>query len=438
MTATTMAYDKFLRDVDSRRRKMRSSLLMFGIIAFLAVAVAWAWVTEIDEVTRGDGRVIPSQHVQEIQSLEGGIVQSILVREGQTVEAGEVLMVLDQTSSVSEMNQLRQRQLALMAEIARLSAEIAASDLVLAPEILNEAPDVAVTQQSLFAARRSELASELEILRQQLLQRDAELLEARSELQTASRGLALTESEIGMVEPLVRRGVEPEITLLQLQRSHADFAGRRDAAELRIERLALARREVEEKRQAAIERHRSEGLQQLSRATAELAEVKESMPVRVDRVSRAEVRSPVRGVVNRLHIKTIGGVARPGEPLSEVVPIDDVLQVEAYVQPADIAFVHPNQRVKVKITAYDFARYGALDGRIITIGADAINRPDSEETVYPVRIEVESRLYDADGHPLEIVPGMVAEIDVLMGKRTVLKYFTQPVIKAKQTAFREL
>lgn len=430
-------YARFFDAVNEDRRHMRGSALLFGMIAFFAVAFLWAYATELDEVTRGDGRVIPSQHLQEVQSLEGGIVRAVNVRRGDTVEAGQVLLVLDHTLHLSEMNQLRQKQLSLQAEIARLTAEVQGDELVLPEEVHAEAPSVAASQRRVFEGRRLELEAELAVLDQQHLQRQKELAEARSELQTAQRGIALTTNEINLIEPLVRRGVEPEISLLQLQRSQAELHGREDGALLRQERLTIALQEVEERKRSLVERYRGEALRDLSQATADLAETEESMPARRDRVTRAEIRSPVRGVVNRVHATTLGGVAQPGEPLVEVVPLDDTLLVEANIKPSDIAFLHPGQPVKVKLTAYDFARYGSLDGKLTTIGADAIELPNSGDTVYPVQVKVESILTDAAGLPLEIVPGMVAQIDVLTGRRTVLDYITQPVVKLKDTAFRE-
>ncbi|WP_430469318.1 HlyD family type I secretion periplasmic adaptor subunit [Thalassospira lucentensis] len=430
-------YEKFIKEHVADRKSFRGNLLLFVVILFLAVALIWAALTEIDEVTRGQGKVIPSRQVQEIQSFESGIIQQILVRKGEIVEEGQVLLVLDRTQIQSSYDQARQKQLSLSAEIARLSAEMNGSALVFPQAIEQDAPSLVVAQRQLYEGRRAELASELEVLDNQFVQRQKELGEARSELATLRQGIAYSRSEIDLIAPLVERGIESQVSFLQLQRSLSELEGKYSTTELRIERLQVAIDEVSEKRKAAVDRYRSEAFARISEATSELAELEKSMPAYQDKITRAEVRSPVYGVVNRVMATTIGGVANSGEPLVEVVPIDDTLLVEANIAPADIAFLHPGQRVKVKLTAYDFARYGSLDGRLVTIGADAIEDPKTEETFYPVQIEVESALYDAAGKALDIVPGMVADIDVLTGKRTILEYITEPVVKVKETAFRE-
>lgn len=442
--ASVQDIDQFVKELTGEKNRNRDQVLFRCIAGFLLVAFAWAALTEIDEVTRGEGKIIPSRQLQEVQSLEGGLIKEILVRKGQEVEKDDVLLVLDSTSSAGSFEQMRQRELALKAEIARLNAEIrghaaGAGDVAfeLPADITQEAPDVAASQRDLFASRRAQRASELNVIEQQVLQKEKELKETQSDQRAASEAVTLSSREIELIKPLVARGIESEVALLQLQRSHADLKGRLDAATQRAERLRAAKREIEEKRASMLDNYRSEALKSLSEATAELAEVEKSMPGFRDKMTRAEIRSPVRGVVNRVLTTTVGGVARAGEPLVEIVPLDDTLLVEAKIKPADIAFLHPGQKVKVKITAYDFARYGAMDGELSTIAADAVEDVHDKKPYYPVMVEVQSALEDAKGRPLDIVPGMVAQIDVLTGRRSVLDYLVQPVVKMKDTAFRE-
>lgn len=436
MTAT-IDYAEFIKSMRADNDAAQGKLLLWIIVAFCIVAIGWAAFTEVDEVTSGQGKVIPSIQLQQVENLEGGVIEKIMVREGERVEEGQVLIVLDRTASLSGFEQKHQKQLALRAELARLDAEINGQELLFAQDIFDFAPALANSHRKLFEGRKLELSSQIEIVNQQLRQRRQELNEVKSELLAADSGLALLQSEIDLISPLVKRGIESEVSLLQLQREQSALMGDRNSAALKIERLSSAILEAEERQKGVVEQFRSEALSRSSEIEAELAEIEKLLPAFQDKVARAEIRSPVHGIVNRVLATTIGGVASPGEALVEIVPIDDDLIVEANISPENIAFLHPGLPVKVKLTAYDFSRYGSLSGSLTTIGADAIADPDSGETFYPVQVQVESRLYDANGQELDIVPGMVAQIDVLTGKRTIMDYLIQPVVKMKETAFRE-
>ena len=426
-----------IRQINGRKSIFSGWALLAVIGLFVASMISWAAFAEVDEVTRGSGKIISSQDLQKVQTMHGGMIKDMLVHEGQRVHRGDVLLVLDTTASQSEYNQVELKKFALQAQIERLTAEIKGAELKFSPGLAESAPAVTLTQQRLFEGRRSELASELAVLEQQKRQKIKERGEAQSELETANVGLELSQSEISMIQPLVERGIEPKLSLIQLQRTHAELQGKQQTSKIRIERLNLALAEIAERFKTMHETFRKEALQELSTVTAELAELEESLPAYASRVDRSEIRSPVDGIVNQILKTTIGGVTQPGESLVEIVPVDDDFLVEAHIKPADIGFLHPGQRVKVKLTAYDFARYGSLDGELSTIGADAIELPETKEPVYPVVVRVFSRLTDASGKPLDIVPGMIAEINILTGSKTVLNYFVEPVVKVKKNAFTE-
>jgi adhesin transport system membrane fusion protein len=429
---------QFIAEARANRPRLTGSMLLLLVMGLIVAAVAWAAMTEIDEVTRGSGKVVPSRQVQVVQSFDAGVVKQVLVREGAVVENNELLFVLDKTMWQSEFNQLLQQHHALVAKIVRLTAEIQETEPSFPSGLVASAPTMVGAEQRLYDGRKAELASELKVLDRQLHQRRKELEEAKAAFATAQSGLALLKAEMDIIEPMVKRGIEPEINLLQLRRTFNDLEGERNAAELAIQRLTSAISEVEDKVGALIDRFRAGALQELSDATARIAEIEEVLPAKEERVARTEIRSPVRGIVNRVLTTTIGAVTQPGSTLAEIVPLDDTLLVEAYVEPSDIAFLRPGQKVKVKLTAYDFARYGSLDGELATIGADAIQLPDDPaKTMYPVQVRTEGNIYDALGERLEIIPGMVAEIDILIGKRTILDYFIEPVVKTKHMAFRE-
>ena len=432
------------RDFDSLARELRgrspfrASALLFSILVFIVLAILWASITELDDVTRGDGRIVPSRSIQVIQAAESGVLQSLHVAEGDLVEQGALLMELDRTLLASQLDQEQQRAWGIMARIARLQAEIdGAEALVFVPELVTATPRVVRSEASLFEARRTELDAEIEVLERQRLQRQREYEEGLVDAATARETLGIIGEEIAIMAPLVERRVEPETTMLNLRRGLAEWQGREVRAAAGLARIEASLEEIDDRIAATRARARAAALSELSIATAELAELETRLPALQSRVTRSELRAPVRGIVNQVKLTTIGGVAQAGEPLIEVVPLDDTLLVEAYLRPSDIAFVYPGQPVKVKITAYDFSRYGGIDGEITRIGADAVRRPDRDEPVFVVQVRTSTNILDADGAALEIIPGMVAEVDILAGRKTVLEYLTQPIVRVRDRALRD-
>jgi len=436
MATSTRDLEVLAREMRGRA-PLRGSLLLFVILLFLALAVLWAQHTELDDVTRADGRIVPSRQVQVIQAAESGVLKSLHVVEGDVVEAETLLMELDRTMLASQLDQEMQRAHGLMARIARLQSEIDGRDLIFPEALVQATPTVVRSESALFAARRDELSDQIEVLERQRMQRRQEHEEAQVDRTTAEATLALIAEEVAIMAPLVDRRMEPETTMLALRRNEAEWQGRRVRAGATLERLQSALDEIDDRIRAVRSAARAAALSELSIATAELAELEPRLPALLQRVTRSELRAPVRGIVNRINLTTLGGVAQAGETLIEIVPLDDTLLVEAYVRPSDIAFLYPGQPVKVKITAYDFSRYGGLDGEITRIGADATRRPDRDEQAFVVQVRTGTNILDADGEALEIIPGMVAEIDILAGRKTVLEYLTRPVIRVKERALRE-
>lgn len=425
----------------TRRARWRESLLLGLIVLFFIAFILWAAITEIDDVTRGDGRIVPSRNVQVVQTVEAGILEKLHISEGQRVDEGTVLMELDPTILGSQLDEEQQRAIGLRARIARLQAEISDAATLVFPHGFQEANlDILNAEKALFDARRAELAAEIQVLERQRTQRIQELEEGRIAELMEAETRELVDREFALMEPLVLRKLEPETTLLALYRARAESNAAMARAAASIVRLEAALAEVDDRVVSIKSRFRAEALTQISEATADLAELETRLPALAQRVKRTEIRAPVRGIVNRVHLTTIGGVAQAGQPLVEIVPLDDTLLVEAYVRPADIAFVYPGQPVRVKITAYDFSRYGGLDGEIVRVGADAIPRPDrpaEEEKVFVVQIQTSSNILDAEGSVVEIVPGMVAEVDILSGRRTVMDYITEPIARVRDRALRD-
>ena len=429
--------DRLAREMRGRS-PLRGSILLFTILGFLITIGLWAAYAEIDDVTRADGRIVPSDSVQVIEAAEAGVVDALHVREGEVVDQDTLLMELDGAMLDSELGQKQQRAYGLMARIQRLQAEIAGDALEFSPELIDKAPEVVTSETALHRGRQTELRAEIDILERQRQQRRQESEESRVDLQTARETLAVLEEEHDIMKPLVARGMEPETTLLSLRGRQAEWRGRKARASAALTRLQTARDEIDDKIDAQRERFRSKALTDLATATAELAALRPALPALQSRAERSELRAPVRGIVNRIHSSTVGALARPGEELIEIVPLDDSLLVEAYVSPNDIAFLYPGQPAKVSITAYDASRYGRLTGEIVRIGADAVKRDErSEAEVFVVEIRTTDSILDAEGAEVEIMPGMVARVDILAGTKTVLDYLLKPVMRVKETALRE-
>lgn len=420
------------------RSGLRASLLLLVILAFIVIAIVWASVTEIDDVTRGDGRIVPSQNIQFVQATEAGVLEALHVAEGDIVAPNDLLMALDRTLMSSQLDQERQRAVALMARMARLEAELAEAEaLVMPDDLIRASPSVAASEVALFAARRDEFQAERDVLERQRVQQRQDYEEGLVDQSIAAETLLLVTQEMDLITPLVSRQLEPETTLLTLRRSHAEWQGRKVRSAAALVRLQSALEEIDDRIAALRARVRAEARAELALATGELAELQTRLPALEQRVTRAELRAPVRGVVNRIMLTTLGGVAQAGDTLIEIVPMDDVPLVEAYLRPSDIAFLYPGQPVKVRITAYDASRYGSLDGEILRIGATAVTRPDRDEQAFVVQIRTFTNLLDADGAAVEIVPGMVTEVDILAGRKTVLDYILRPVVRVKDRALRD-
>jgi membrane fusion protein, adhesin transport system len=430
-------FDALVRDLRGAA-PWRGSLLLALVIACLSLILIWAAVTEIDDVTRADGRVVPVRDVQVVQSAETAVLQRLYIREGDVVEAGQMLMELDRTMLSSDFDQGQSRARALQARISRLTAWIdGAAAPAFLPDIAQAVPGVVASELALFQADAAALAAEVEVLERQRIQRRQDQSEGQIEADTARAAVALIDDEIAIIAPLVERRAEPETSLLALRRSRAEAAGRATQATARLIGLDAALAEIDDRITALRTRSRAEALGALAQAIGELDELQSRMPALARRATRSELRAPERGIVNQIHLTTLGGVAAAGAPLVEIVPLDNILRIDAWLRPSDIAFLRPGQQVRVKITAYDFSRYGGLEGEILRIGADAVQRPDRDEQAFVAEIRTSTNILDADGAAVEIVPGMVAEVDILAGRRSVLNYLTDPVVRVRDRAFRD-
>ena len=421
---------------DGGQMQKLSLLLLWSIAGFFVAMLVWMTFAEVDTVTHADGRVIPSAKLQIIQNLEGGIVSEILVKSGQAVEKGERLVALSPVQSSAENQSRRQQLWALDARAARLRALAGNTPPVFGRELSVNAPDVVSAETAAYVSKRDEQESQLAVIDAQITQKKKELEEAQAGLESVRKGLLFGREERATVARLVERGLEPRLELVRIDRSMAEQEGRVNVTAVTIERLQSAISEMRARREASVRQNRSEALGELNRTVADLNAMRESMPALADRVARTELRAPLKGIVNRLHVATLGGIVKPGEPIVEIVPADDQLVVEALVLPRDIGFIKLGQRARVKITAYDYAIFGAMEGRVINIGADAIAN-EKGEAFYQVRIETQTSAIEALDKKLAIIAGMQAQIDIVTGQKTVLQFLSKPLVAVKENAFRE-
>lgn len=416
-----------------QQEPLRARWLLRIAAVVLVLLIAWASVAEIDEVTRGEARVVPSSQVQVIQSVDGGVVEEIMVREGQIVEPGQLLLRVDTTRFASSLGESRVSQAALRVKALRLQALVQNQPFDPPPELAREVPDIVAQERRLYDSRRAEMSAQLSIAQSQLSQRQQELNEVMARREQAERGLQLTLRELQATRPMVATGAVSEVEVLRLEREVARLRGDLEQATAQISRVRAAIAEAQRRIEEVQLTSRNQMSAELSETLGRLSALTEGGRALEDKVVKAEIRSPVRGTVNRLFINTVGGVVQPGREVVEIVPLDDALILEAQITPKDIAFLRPGLEAMVKFTAYDFAIYGGLKADVESISADSVV-DDRGNAFYIVRLRTREASL---GEGLPIIPGMVAQVDILTGKKTVLDYLLKPVLRAKANALSE-
>lgn len=365
--------------------------LLWVLITCIILTIIWAALAELDEVTRGEGRVIPYSRTQKIQSLEGGIIDSIVVKEGEVVKPGQLLVRLDRTHFLTSFQETSNQARALSATIARLDAEVLGKDNI------DFGPDIAPTSQlaqaqlALFNSRREKLVESSRAIEQQI---------------------HLAQQQLTLITPLVSKHAVSQMEALKLRQDISTLKGR--LIELKST-------------------YAQDAYTELSQRKAELSAIEPIVLQRQDQLERTEIVSPVNGRVNTILINTRGGVIAPGEPIMEITPVEDTLFIEAKIKPRDVAFIVPGMPARVKITAYDYSIYGDLKGTVTQISADTIeeNSVHGKEFFYQVLIKTDGSELKRNGRALPIIPGMVAEVDIISGKRSVLNYLLRPLVKAR-------
>lgn len=417
---------------------IKAKKLLYSILLTLIAVLLWAYFAKVDEVTRGEGKVVPSRQVQVIQSLDGGIVSEILVKEGERVKIGTPLIKIDETRAASSLRENRGQYLALLAKQSRLKALAEGGAFSTPDEVQKETPQVYEQEYALYNTSREELDSTVNIARDQMVQREKELIEVQSKKEIAEKTFESANKELAANKPLLASGAVSEIDILKLEREATRARGEIDQSRAQISRIQSAISEAKRKITESEQMFRNKVRTELNETTAKLNSLTETSVALTDKVKQSTLKSPVNGKVSRLLFNTVGGVIQPGKEVLEVVPTDGALVLETKVQIKDIAFLRPQQAAVVKLTAYDYSIYGALDAVVEEIAANS-TVDDKGNAYYIVRVRTlkNSLGQDSQGHALPILPGMVAQVDILTGKKTILSYLLKPVLKAKSYAFSE-
>jgi adhesin transport system membrane fusion protein len=432
---------EFMSALDEARYRgphKAAKILLFIVVGFMLFFLLWARFSVVDVITRGQGRVIPSSKTQILQNLEGGIIKEILCVEGEIVDKGKTLIWIDDVNFSSTYDEQRGQYYSFLARASRLKAEAEGKEIEFPDELVsNEAAQKYIqSEQTQYLARQKTNEAQIGILKDQASQKEQEISELENRISQLTKEVSLLKEEYKLNEPLVKQGIVPKVEFIQLKRQLTTTEGDLKSAKLAMPRAKAALEEANSRVDEKDFQFKSDALKELGVIKTELDVVEKRIRVSKDRVARTEITSPVHGTVKQIHVQE-GGVIQSGMDLVEIVPIDDTLLVEAKIRPADVAFLHPGQGAKVKITAYDFSIYGGLAGKVERISADTITDEVTKENFYKVIIRTEKNFLEKGDEKLLIKPGMVAGVDILTGQRTILDYMLKPILRAKQQSFTE-
>ncbi|BBP45610.1 HlyD family type I secretion periplasmic adaptor subunit [Thiosulfatimonas sediminis] len=416
-----------------QQQPLRAKRMLYTTMMTIVLLIIWAANANLEEITRGFGKIIPSQKLQVVQSLDGGVIQEILVAEGQTVEKGDLLLRIDATRSQSNFYENEAQSLALRAEIIRLKALTDSAPMVFPQSLVEAAPDIVEREKRLYNSNISELNEQQKILESQLFQRRQALREAFAIKAQHTQSISLLSKELDATRPLLKSGAVSPVELLRLERELNSLEGELAKNEAFISRnrgaITEAQNKIDELKAGSQKRWREE----LAEASNKLSALQQAAKGLQDVVTQTEIRAPIKGKVQRLLATTVGGVLAPGQSALEIIPTDDTLIVEAKISPKDIAFIHPGQEATIKFSAYDFAIYGGMPAQVIQISADTIT-DEKDETYYLVKLKNDNASFSDS---LEIIPGMTVQADIITGKKTVLEYLFKPILRASSEAMTE-
>lgn len=442
MQRSDFAFSNDIRAAVEMRTPRTARMLLFTTLALFVTFIVWAHFAVLDEVKRGSGRVVPARQVQVVQSLEGGIISEILVQEGAIVERGQPLARIEDTNFASQFGEIRERQGSMAARVIRLEAETQGRPLQFPAELEQTNPRAAAAERSVFEAHARKLAQDVDVIQQQEIQKRKEIEELRASETRFSETLKLLNREVELTRNLHNQRVVPEIEMLRVDRQATDMRGQLAVVQASIVKTEAAIQEAQARISSVRAAFAAQAEEDLAKSRADLAVLDENIKSAQDKVRRTELRAPVRGIVNKLNINTIGAVVQPAASLMELVPLDDTLLVEGRIRPQDIAFIRPNHEAVIKLSAYDSSVYGSLRGKVERISADTIidekgDKNERGETFYRVMIRTEKNHLGTAENPLPVIPGMVATVEILTGAKSVLDYLVKPARLLRDEALRE-
>ena len=405
--------------------------------ACILIFLVWASIARVDEVTRAQGKVIPTSKGQIIQSATPSTVRAILVKPGQRVTKGELLVQLDDTESSAALGQIQAEDTSLTARAARLTSESQGQNFGCPPDVQASSPADCQNEAQLHQLRTQAMESQRDEAAATVEQRRGDLAEAQATAASLRGSLALAQKQVDMLTPLAAKSIVPQTELITAQRDVTELQGKLAAAQDAATRASAGIQEAQAKVASTVFTYRQQALDEANQLNAKLAVNKESGRGAQGKLSQAELRSPVDGVINDLQVTTLGGFVNAGQKIMEVVPVGDRMLVETRVKPSDIAFVRIGQAALVKITAYDFSIYGGLPGHVVQVGADSTSDDQTKEAYFTVIVETDRAYLDAHGQKLPITPGMICSADIVTGQKSILDYLLKPVLKAKEEALRE-
>lgn len=411
-------------------------IIVVAGVGFLLLLL-WAAFAPIDEVTRGEGRVIPSSKVQVVQASEASSVRQILVRSGQQVRQGQLLVRMDDTESSAARGQIEAERQSLEARSDRLAGEVSGRGVDCPPDANGNPQSFCADEAQLANLRAATLRSKLSGLGSAIEQRRRELGEAQATVSSLRSSVTLAQRNVDMLAPLAAKSIVPQTELLTAQRDVNDQRGRLAAAQQAVSRTMAAVREAQAQASEANLQFRQEALNEQSQLNAKIAVSDQSLRGATGKLARAEIRSPLAGVVNDVQVTTIGAFLNPGQKIMEVVPLGDRLLVETRVTPKDIAFIKVGDAATVKVTAYDFSIYGGLQARVVQVSADSIYDEVKREPYFSVMVETSRAYLTMGDRRLPITPGMLCDVEIVTGRKSVLSYLLKPVLKARSQALRE-
>lgn len=428
---------KAISDELSGKQPISNTAILLTSAGLIFTITLWASIAELDNVTRGQGKIVSSLQNQMVQASEGGVILRRYVSENDAVKKGDILFEIDPIDSSSELNRIVERRNALLIKESRLRAEIENSNFTIKKELQASSPIVAATEENLFKARKAELSGAIAVLEQEKNQRLQDLIGAEAMRDSSERTMRLIEKEIAVIEPMVKENIAPETRLLELQRELESARSQFDSGKASISQTQYGISAIEHEMSNRKEAYALQSVDELSSVVSEISEMNKALPMLEQRVSRTAIRAPMDGIVYRLNYRTPGGYVKTGDVILELVPTGEDLLIEAKIDPKDISNIRLDDAVQIRLSAYDSSRYGSIDGRVSRISADAISNKESDSSYYQVDVAVDGNVALKDGTNVTLKPGMTATVDVLSGKRTILEYIWGPVAKIKELALRD-